>query len=230
MHTTNVYLEIGKKRTFACAVDWPGWSRSGRDESAALAALVAYNPRYAQVMRSAGFDFKLPEEVSSLSITDRLTGDATTDYGAPGCIPEFDREPLIAEAYDRSRRILQACWEHFDSAFGSAAGVPLRKGPRGGGRDLEAIARHVLEGDQGYLSRIAWKAEQTKGLQTDQAFELTRQAILAALDKAVHAGLPERGPRGGLIWPVRYFIRRAAWHVLDHAWEIEDRVHQASEV
>ena len=21
----------------------------------------------------------------------------------------------------------------------------------------------------------------------------------------------------------RYFVRRAAWHVLDHAWELEDR-------
>ena len=24
-------------------------------------------------------------------------------------------------------------------------------------------------------------------------------------------------------WPVRYWIRRTAWHVLDHAWEIEDK-------
>lgn len=24
-------------------------------------------------------------------------------------------------------------------------------------------------------------------------------------------------------WPPRYFVRRSAWHVLDHAWEIEDR-------
>ena len=27
-------------------------------------------------------------------------------------------------------------------------------------------------------------------------------------------------PKG---WPPRYAIRRIAWHVLDHAWEIEDR-------
>jgi hypothetical protein len=25
-------------------------------------------------------------------------------------------------------------------------------------------------------------------------------------------------------WPPRYVVRRAAWHVLDHAWEIEDRI------
>jgi hypothetical protein len=24
-------------------------------------------------------------------------------------------------------------------------------------------------------------------------------------------------------WTPRYFVRRAAWHALDHAWEIEDR-------
>jgi hypothetical protein len=26
-----------------------------------------------------------------------------------------------------------------------------------------------------------------------------------------------------VLWPPRYFMRRAAWHILDHAWEIEDR-------
>ena len=35
-----VALEIGKKRIFASALDWPGWTRSGRDEAAALAALL----------------------------------------------------------------------------------------------------------------------------------------------------------------------------------------------
>ena len=35
-------------------------------------------------------------------------------------------------------------------------------------------------------------------------------------------GIPA-GPRGGKRWSARYFVRRAAWHVLDHAWEIEDR-------
>mgnify|MGYP003380452358 CR=1 FL=1 len=38
----SVYLEIGQKRTFAGAVDWPGWCRAGRDEAAALQAPVSY--------------------------------------------------------------------------------------------------------------------------------------------------------------------------------------------
>ena len=28
----------------------------------------------------------------------------------------------------------------------------------------------------------------------------------------------------GLHWTARYFVRRTAWHVLDHLWEIEDRL------
>lgn len=32
------------------------------------------------------------------------------------------------------------------------------------------------------------------------------------------------GPRGGKRWKPRYYVRRSAWHILDHAWEIEDRV------
>jgi hypothetical protein len=37
----DVYVETGAKRTFAGAVDWPGWCRSGRDEEAAIEALSA---------------------------------------------------------------------------------------------------------------------------------------------------------------------------------------------
>jgi hypothetical protein len=36
--------------------------------------------------------------------------------------------------------------------------------------------------------------------------------------------LPDFGPRGGERWPALFAIRRSAWHALDHAWEIEDRL------
>jgi len=35
--------------------------------------------------------------------------------------------------------------------------------------------------------------------------------------------LPDFGPRGGSRWSPRFAVRYAAWHTLDHAWEIEDR-------
>ncbi len=63
-------------------------------------------------------------------------------------------------------------------------------------------------------------------LDLDKQIKLKRGQIMSALDAAVNVGLPERGPRGGLIWPPRFFVRRVVWHVLDHAWEIEDRIIQ----
>ena len=48
-----VYLEVGEKRVFASAVDWPGWTRSGKDEDAALEKLAAYASRYAAVPKAA---------------------------------------------------------------------------------------------------------------------------------------------------------------------------------
>ena len=39
---TPIYLESGTKKVFAAALNWPGWSRSGRDEAEALAALLEY--------------------------------------------------------------------------------------------------------------------------------------------------------------------------------------------
>src|SRR5256885_4158060 len=50
-----------------------------------------------------------------------------------------------------------------------------------------------------------------------------RLAIVAAL-RARALGLPFAEPsRTKKLWTPRFFVRRAAWHVLDHAWEIEDR-------
>ena len=96
--------------------------------------------------------------------------------------------------------------------------------PRGGGRDLERIINHVIDGDRGYLSRLAWKHKRDEGTNLADELNRTRQAILDALEAAVSGELPEKGPRGGIIWKPRFFMRRVAWHVLDHAWEIEDRI------
>jgi hypothetical protein len=223
MTPINVYLEIGKKKVFASAVDWPGWSRAGRDEDQALQVLFDYGTRYARVLNTGGMDFQPPEALSFLTITERHPGNSTTDFGAPTTIPDADNEPFDIEVFEFSRKLLQACWLAFDNAVQAAAGRQLRKGPRGGGRDVDKIITHVLEADQGYLSRIAWKHKLNSEEDSESQLSRTRQAIINALKVAAYEGLPESGPRGGKIWPPRYFVRRAAWHVLDHAWEIEDR-------
>jgi hypothetical protein len=224
MKPISVTVEVGKKRAFADAVEWPGWCRRGRDEAEALQALVDYGPRYAHVLESAGIEFVAPIHTSELHVIEQHAGNSTTDFGAPAIVLEADRAPIDGEELKRLRAILLACWQTFDETVYLATGRELRKGPRGGGRNLVKIVNHVLEADQAYLSRVAWRHKKRGGKDLVEEFIRTRQAVLDALQVAARGDLPERGPRGGVIWPPRYFVRRVAWHVLDHAWEIEDRV------
>jgi hypothetical protein len=219
-----VYLEVGAKRTFAGAVDWPGWCRSGKDEESALQALADYGSRYARVVRVKELNFHAPSDAGSFVVVERLKGNATTDFGAPDAAPAGDSEPVNETELKRFQAILKACWRAFDAAVNAARGHELRKGPRGGGRDLEGVARHVLGADGGYLSRLAWKIRQDEESDLREELKRTRKAVLEALTAASHGEVEERGPRGGVRWKPRYFVRRVAWHVLDHAWEIEDRI------
>jgi hypothetical protein len=224
MTIIKIFVESGKKKVFTGAIDWPGWSRGGRHENSALQALFDYAPRYAQVLKSQEIDFRPPAEITDFSVVERHVGNVTTDFGAPAIELDADQAPLDQAEFERFRKILEGCWESFDFAMEAATGKELRKGPRGGGRDLEKIIEHVIDADRSYLSRLAWKYERDASLTQAEELSRSREAILNALEVAVTEGLPERGPRGGIIWPPRYFIRRVAWHVLDHAWEIEDRI------
>jgi hypothetical protein len=217
-----VYLEKGTKRVFVGAIEWPGWSRSGRDEASALETLFAYGPRYARALRGAKLGFKPPSSVAAFRVVERVRGDATTDFGSPGKAPKADRRPVTAEDLRRFESLLKACWRTYDSAEAAARGKPLGKGPRGGGRELGKITEHVAGADGGYLYRLAWKLKPAGGDVGDE-LKRARLAILGALEAAVRVGVPARGPRGGVMWSPRFFVRRVAWHVLDHAWEIEDR-------
>ena len=220
----DVYLEIGKKRTFAGAIDWPGWCRIGRDEAAALQALVDTGPRYARVLHAVRIAFQTPADISKLAVVERLEGNTTTDFGAPDIAPSIDTRSVDDAELRRFQTLLRAYWRAFDAAVRTASGKELRKGPRGGGRDLDEIVRHVLGAEAAYLARLAWKREKGEAKDLREEQDHIRQAVLNALEAAAHGELPERGPRGGVVWSPRYFVRRLGWHVLDHIWEIEDRI------
>jgi hypothetical protein len=217
--THPIALEIGSKRVFAGSVDWPGWSRSGRDENSAIEALFEYAPRYARVLRGTRLGFEAPADPSGFTVVERLTGNATTDFGAPDVPPSVDAKPVEDAELRRLSTVLRASWRALDRAAEVAEGKELAKGPRGGGRDLEKILDHVLGADEGYLTRLG--AKSPKGDPAERA-TLVRRAVLDALEVAVRDGVPP-GPRGGKRWTPRYFVRRSSWHVLDHAWELEDR-------
>src|SRR5207253_4802129 len=87
-----VYLETTPKRTFATAIDWPGWSRSGKTPEAAAEALLAYRARYAAALD--GSTVEPPTEGAALDIEERVDGDAGTEFGVPSRIAQADRRPL----------------------------------------------------------------------------------------------------------------------------------------
>ena len=216
-----VVVEGGTKRVFVSAVDWPGWARSDRDEAAALEALAAYAPRYSSVVARAKLGFVSPPDTAALHVVERLPGNATTDFGAPGVAAKVDATVVDPVELARLRKLLTAGWRAFDAGVASARGKTLRAGPRGGGRPLAAIVDHVRDAEAGYLSALGWPFKSSATGR--ELIEQTHAAVLEGLAASVGGKIAARGPRGGVRWNPRFFARRLMWHALDHLWEIEDR-------
>jgi len=207
---TRVYIEIGKRRVFASAADWPGWARSGKDEKSALEALAAAAPRYAAVPKAARISFA---PGGAFTVVERLPGDATTEFGAPSQIAEAERKRLTRKEAGRLSALVAACWTVLDRVVEKAPPT-LRKGPRGGGRDRDAIVDHVLGAEAGYARMIGLRLKQPPTTDTAAVRE-HRNAIVAGIRGSTKVGYR---------WPARYAARRIAWHATEHAWEIEDRI------
>lgn len=203
-------MEVGGKRTFAAAADWPGWCRSGKGEAAALENLAAYAPRYAKVTRLAAIE--LPRDATNFKVVERLAGNATTDFGAPGIPAQGETRPMTGKETERMVALVEACWTYLDQVRAKAP-PELRKGPRGGGRDRDEIFDHVLGAEVEYAKRIGTRL---------QAPDAKDKAAVKAFRKALRESF--ENPNRDEKWPVRYAARRTAWHALDHAWEIEDRL------
>ena len=200
---TPVYLEVGKKTVFACSFDWPGWARKAKTEEAALEALAAYAERYRPVTEAAGVRF--PKSAgANLEVIERVKGDATTDFGVPHVPAAADSTPLTKAQAERLASLVAATWRIFDSVV-DVSPAELRKGPRGGGRDRDKIVAHVVDAENAYFRKVGVKDG--------------RDAFLEGL-RAARQPQPELSTKS---WPWRYTARRVAWHVLDHAWEMEDR-------
>ena len=214
--TVAVLIEAAPKKVFAAALEWPGWVRAGRDEETALEALAAYAPRFVPIAMAAGMP--LPEDGATLSfeVTERVDGNATTTFGAPDGRGPSDFRPTDAAEAARLAALVAAAWDAFDRVV-AAAPAELRKGPRGGGRDRDAVHAHVVMAEHGYSRIIGVRLAEP-----DPADAATVAAVRAAILDVLRS--PSDGsPLAGKRWPARYAARRIAWHVLDHAWEIEDR-------
>jgi hypothetical protein len=213
-----VALETGAKRTFAIALDWPGWARSGKTAEDALASLAQYAPRYARVAGEAS-----PRD-PSYEVVERLKGGSGTDFGVPSAFAKADDRPLWPTDLEREQRLLQAAWKAFDAAARRATGKELRLGPRGGGRGLEKMTIHVLEAEEAYLHQLGRRRPKPSKADMAARMRMVRTASLEALQARVRGEEPPDANAVRKPWGPRYFVRRSAWHALDHAWELEDRI------
>ena len=221
--TVRTVLEVSAKRSFASALDWPGWSRSGRSPEDARVSLLTYADRYAEVARRARVAFPVPDAVGDLEVVERLPGNRTTEFGAPSAIAASEQDDPDPHELARLVSLLEAAWTTFDAAAAAAEGVTLATGPRGGGRTVDAMRSHVRDAEAAYLSRLGSRAPSASVQDPGTAMRLLRERFVETIT-TVAAGQPLPQPsRSRTHWPVRYAIRRAAWHVLDHAWELEDR-------
>ncbi|MGA2931571.1 MAG: hypothetical protein ABSE98_05725 [Acidimicrobiales bacterium] len=139
-----------------------------------------------------------------------VDGNATTDFGKPGVPGPWDKALLDAGQVARQVGLLRSSWGAFDEA---AAAAVLPKGPRGGGRDRDDIAEHVREAERSYARKVGVRVA------PHTPWSEQRDRIAGTL-------LQEGAAPATTAWPPRYFIRRTAWHVLDHAWEIEGKSHR----
>lgn len=212
-----VTLERGPKgkKVVAVAPDWPGLARGATTEEAALERVRAYVPRYIPVAKLAGMaDAFAP--LTGLDVVERYQGTGSTDFwGISFGFSRIDQEAMSSDALERELTLMSACWAFFD-AVRSRVSAELQKGPRGGGRDRDQIVRHVFANERDWAKGL--------GVHTPDDALLTGEGLNAHRDAYCHAiqAYHAQGRLAGK-WPLRYMIRHTAFHMLDHAWEMEDK-------
>jgi hypothetical protein len=216
--SVRTFLQHGPKgRKFAAvALDWPGWSRGAKDPDVAVETLEAYRERYRPVARLAGLESEF-EAAGPLDIVEEATGTGMTDFwGISFASSSLEHGPMPDDELERRLSLLQAAWRFFDEVAARVS-PELRKGARGGGRDRDEIIRHVFGSErEEYAKKV--------GVRTEPGAMLTPDGLRTHREQYV-AGIREHNVdgRAGRFWTLRFLIRHNAYHVLDHAWEMEDK-------
>ena len=215
--TLRVILELGKKRrVVAGAIEWPGLDRRGASEDDALDRLLSYIPRYAGVAERAGMASAFAR-ARDPQVVERVPGSSSTDFWGIAHVPsEIERDVLSPVDLERRLNLLRACWAYFDDVAARVS-PELRPGSRGGGRSRDEIIRHVYGTEPGQFSRKVEVGTPLDVVLTPNGLARHRLEYLDAIRAYNAEGRPAR------TWPIQFLVRRTAHHVMDHAWELEDR-------
>jgi hypothetical protein len=205
------------KKAVAIAIDWPGWERGAKTPELALETFDSYRERFRPVAMTAGmgdeFDGAGPVDV----VEDRVGTGSTDFWGISFSPSSLEPDPMDDSELDRKIRLLQACWAYFDGVAARVS-AEMRKGPRGGGRDRDTIIRHTIRNEsEDFAKRVGLRIPEGAALSPD-GLRTHREAYVAAM-RAYNAGEGKRMRS----WTLPYLIRHSAYHVMDHAWEMEDK-------
>jgi hypothetical protein len=212
-----VTIEIGPKgkKVAAVAPDWPGLERGAKTEEAAVGHLASYIPRYEAVAQLAGMQDAF-KNFKHVEVVDRYTGPGSTDFwGISFGFSSIDKGPMSVDELHRELRLLRACWAFFDKVR-SRVSAKLQKGPRGGGRDRDAILRHIFANEQDWVKKLG-VVTPDNAMRSAAGMKTHRDSLCQAVRDFHAQGKMARN------WPLRYLIRHTAYHTLDHAWEMEDK-------
>jgi hypothetical protein len=218
--TIRTVIERGPKgrRSAAFCVDWLGWSRGARSAELAVETLESYRERYRPVADLAGLAGEF-DTAGPLEIVEDRVGPGSTDFWGISFAPSAtEQDPMGEAALERGIALLRACWTYFD-AVAARVSPEMRKGPRGGGRDRNQIIRHTIRTEsEDFAKRIGLRIPE-EGALTPDALRRFREDYVAAL-RAYNNGQVKRRMKS---WTLPFLIRHSAFHMLDHAWEMEDK-------
>jgi hypothetical protein len=177
--------------------------------------LGKYVDRYADVAGRAGLAAEL-ESQTGLVVVERYVGVGSTDFwGISFASSSLDTEPLTYEALERRLKLLRACWSAFDDIAARVSPM-LAKGVRGGGRDRDQIVRHTRVTEQGWAPKIGVKTT-PEAMFMAEGLEQHRDDYCDAIRRYHREAKPAR------TWSLSFLLRHTAYHVMDHAWEMEDK-------
>jgi hypothetical protein len=143
-------------------------------------------------------------------------GTGSTDFWGISFAPSpLDIGPHEDEVIERRLKLLWACWEYFDDVAARVS-PDLKKGPRGGGRDRDEIVNHVLGNERDWAAGVG--VDYPPGLILDLK---VRRQYREDFTDAIRAYNAEG--KKAQTWELSFLLRHAAYHTMDHAWEMEDK-------
>jgi hypothetical protein len=218
--TVRTVIERGPKgkKAVAFALDWPGWSRGAGTAELAFKTLELYRERYRPVAELAGMAPEF-DAAGPLKITEDRVGTGSTDFWGISFAPSSTEQDPMGEAeFERGITLLRACWTLFDDVAARVSAV-MRKGPRGGGRDRDRIISHTIRVEsEGFAGQVGLKIAEGAALSPD-GLKQYREDYVEAM-RAYNAGEVTKRMRS---WTLPFLIRHSAFHMLDHAWEMQDK-------